>query len=153
MGIARVGKLARPLFSYQTWMQICSVILGPLSGSSPSGSEAEAPFLLLCLILFLQLSWGSPWAATSKSFMAGSWWPAIWNYSPGSRRITECSIWTKWQCHGTEERLVKPPVLNGKYDSLCIYIQAPHKQPECFTNIPMKQGMGWVKNSSRMPLF
>lgn len=59
----------------------------------------------VCLILFLQASWGSPERQHQSQHRAGSWWPAIWNYSPGCHRITECSTRTKWQCHGTEGSL------------------------------------------------
>lgn len=94
----------------------------------------------VCLILFLQASWGSPERQHQSQHRAGSWWPAIWNYSPGCHRITECSTRTKWQCHGTEGSL---QIWMEKV-TVCVFI------PRLLVNIPdapptTHRSKGWAE--------
>lgn len=134
-------------FSYQTVAADSNTLLGSLSlGSSLPGWEAEAPFLPLCLTLFLQPSWGSP----DSNIKVIPGWKLVTSHMelqpglPGDYRV-ECG--PKWQCHGTEERLVRPSVLNGKYDC-CIFINRLlinnlHVSPTS----QWSKGMGCIKNS------
>lgn len=109
-----LGKLVFPFFflskgiDFPHYLHFSSFQFTPLYIK-----KSRDPFSPAYWFLFMQPSWDSLNTATSKSFKAGSWWPATWNYSSGFHWITECSIWTKWQCHGTEGKL-RDSVLNKK---------------------------------------